>query len=110
MTDPAKRLAEIRQADRRKPVMMLSELFALDPAEVHEGYMDGFDGLTCGDNRSRAYWHGWRCSMMDKNKIEIDDAHRVLVHEIVRFPGGPIALAEHHRRVYPELKAMGLAE
>lgn len=110
MTDAATRLAEIRHAQRREPVMMLSDLFELDPAEIEEGFRDGYNGLACGDNRSRAYWHGWRCALMDKNKIEIDDAHRLLTHDIVRFPGGLLGFAEHHRRVYPELKAMGLAE
>lgn len=31
-----------------------------------------------GANRGRAYWHGWRVAMMDKQRIEIDAGHRQL--------------------------------
>ncbi len=114
MTEPPnaipRTLAEIRHAERREPVVALSELFVLDPAEIEEGYRDGFGGLACGDNRSRAYWHGWRNAMIDRGKIEKDWRAGLLAREALRFPGGVSEVVEHHRRVYPELKSLGLAE
>jgi hypothetical protein len=67
-----------------QPVATLAELDALDDDEVREGYLDGRAGEPePGDNRSRAYWHGWRCGMTDAGRLEIDPAHRRLVADYV---------------------------
>lgn len=49
----------------REPVISLIDLARLDDAEIEEGYRDGAEGLPCGDNRSRSYWHGWRNGARD---------------------------------------------
>jgi len=54
----------------REPVTTAAELLTLDPDEVQEGYRDGFAGEPePGDNRSKAYWHGWRNAWIDRNNI-----------------------------------------
>lgn len=66
----------------RTPVRGLDELYALDEAEMQEGYWDGRAGEPePGDNRSKAYWHGWRVGMMDAGRLPIDADHRKLVAE-----------------------------
>lgn len=47
------------------PVISIMDLARLDDDEMQEGYRDGFEGLPCGDNRSRSYWHGWRNGSQD---------------------------------------------
>lgn len=49
----------------REPVISLMDLARLDDGEQAEGYRDGAEGLPCGDNRSRSYWHGWRQGSRD---------------------------------------------
>lgn len=49
----------------REPVISLMDLARLDESEQREGYQDGCEGLPCGDNRSRSYWHGWRQGARD---------------------------------------------
>lgn len=49
----------------REPVLTLMDLAKLDEAEMQEGYADCREGLPCGDNRSRSYWHGWRNGSRD---------------------------------------------
>ncbi|MGW9331586.1 hypothetical protein [Bosea sp. NPDC055594] len=49
----------------REPVISLMDLARLDDSEMAEGFRDGADGLPCGDNRSRSYWHGWRQGSRD---------------------------------------------
>ncbi len=49
----------------REPVISLMDLARLDEIEQREGYQDGYEGLPCGDNRSRSYWHGWRQGSRD---------------------------------------------
>lgn len=59
----------------RGPVITAEELDSLDPGEMVEGYGDGFAGEPePGDNRSKAYWHGWRNGSNDR-------AGRVDVHQ-----------------------------
>lgn len=61
-----------------------SDLESLDESEIIEGYRDAFDGLLCGNNRSRSYWHGWRNGYSDKNHIQPDNAQMQLASEIVK--------------------------
>lgn len=49
----------------RQPVISLMDLARLNDVEQSEGYRDGYEGLPCGDNRSRSYWHGWRQGSRD---------------------------------------------
>lgn len=57
---------------------------ALDPAEVLDGYRDGLNGdPEPGDNRSLAYWHGWRNGASDKHGRPIDDEQRRIAREFV---------------------------
>lgn len=63
----------------REPVTTLDDLDDLDPEEVIAGYWDGYDGEPePGDNRSRAYWHGWRNGAVDGKHREKDDAQAEL--------------------------------
>lgn len=65
----------------RAPVLTVDDLLALDGAEMVEGYNDGRNGEPPpGDNRSRAYWHGWRVGAMDAGRIPIDADHQKLAH------------------------------
>lgn len=70
-------------ADRR-PVLTVDDLVALDGDEdMVEGYRDGCNGEPApGDNRSRAYWHGWRVGAMYAGRIPIDAEHTALVHNV----------------------------
>lgn len=68
----------------RQPVSTLEDLAAMDEDEMLEGYRDGLaDEPEPGDNRSRAYWHGWRNGMSDKGRRAIDDAQRKLARATV---------------------------
>jgi hypothetical protein len=62
------------------PVATLDDLDSLDEAEMVEGYLSTrLDDPEPGENRGRAFWHGWRTRMMDYGEIEIDATHRKLV-------------------------------
>lgn len=66
----------------RTYVVTASELATFDSAEVVEGYMDGFSGDDePGDNRSKAYWHGWRSGSNDRAG-KSDSAQIVLIKDI----------------------------
>jgi len=58
----------------RTPVTTIEELNAMDNAEIVEGYGDGFSGdAEPGDNRSKAYWHGWRNGRNDRAGVSEPD-------------------------------------
>lgn len=59
--NPAMRTA----AHHRSPVVSIADLFAMDDAEMSAGYRAGIAGEPCPDDRSRAFWHGWRCGRVD---------------------------------------------
>ena len=68
----------------REPVTTAAELDTLDPAEVSEGYRDGYDGEDePGGNRSKAYWHGHRNGQNDRLGIS-DEAQRELIRDVRR--------------------------
>ena len=72
-----------------EPVRTKADLETLDRADIVEGYFSAERGdPEPGPNRGRAFWHGWRCGMMDLGAIEIDADHRHLVHEVA--PGGRV--------------------
>ncbi|PZU95536.1 MAG: hypothetical protein DI527_00575 [Chelatococcus sp.] len=70
----------------RAPVMGIMDLARLDDAEIAEGYADGRDGLACGDNRSRSYWHGHRNGSRDAGRREGDMWDSILTAAVC--PGG----------------------
>lgn len=64
-----------------RSVANLSELDALDQAEMVDGYWDGFAGEPePGDNRSLSFWHGWRNGATDKSLRPIDSEQTKLAH------------------------------
>ena len=70
-----------------QPVTTLSDLEALDSAEVYEGYTDGFEGLPePGNNRSRSYWHGWRNGRVDGGHQPKDAAQAELARVFLARP------------------------
>ena len=70
------------------PVTTLADLDALDDDEIVDGYLDGRDDpREPGGNRSRAYWHGWRMAQMDWGRMEIPEAHRLLVRAYMAREG-----------------------
>ena len=67
-----------------KPVTTLDDLDNLNSDLVMEGYISATRGdPEPGSNRGRAFWHGWRCRMMDLGELRIDDGHRDLVRAYV---------------------------
>jgi hypothetical protein len=63
----------------RGPVITVDELDLLDADEMRQGYTDGRAGdPEPGDNRSKAYWHGWRNGAVDGGHRETDAAGRAL--------------------------------
>lgn len=70
----------------RVPVETVEELEMLDEAEMLDGFIDGFRGEPePGDNRSKAYWHGWRNGRSDRTGT-VDAAQRKLAAAVVRRP------------------------
>ncbi len=56
----------------RVPITKAADLDALDLDEMVEGYWDGYRGEPePGDNRSLAFWHGWRNGAVDGQRYEI---------------------------------------
>lgn len=67
-----------------EPVRTMADLETLDDAEMVEGYSSTQRGdPEPGENRGRAFWHGWRNRMMDYGELPHDDASRQLAHEYV---------------------------
>lgn len=67
-------------------VTTLAELLELNDAELMEGYMSTEKGdPEPGDNRSRAFHHGWRMRMMDLGEIQVPIEHTLLVREYVAW-------------------------
>jgi hypothetical protein len=73
----------------REPVISVMDLARLDDTEVEEGYRDGTAGETCGDNRSRSFWHGWRVGALDGGRREKDMWDSMLA--INAAPGGDMS-------------------
>ena len=69
----------------REPVRTYRDLAGLDEGEIGEGYRDGREGLPCGGNRTRAYWHGWRNGRTDAGLEQPDEAQRALVRDVVNI-------------------------
>lgn len=68
-----------------EPVRTRVDLQSLDEKDIVEGYMSAERGdPEPGENRGRAFWHGWRNRMMDLGVIPLDDASRQLVREVLQ--------------------------
>ncbi len=67
-----------------KTVDSIAEFRTLDEADILLGYIDGFDGLPCPGNGSRAFVHGWRNGMADAGHAETDHAQIRLAAEFAR--------------------------
>lgn len=66
----------------RNPVTTAVELNEMESDEILEGYRDGYSGDSePGDNRSKAYWHGWRNGSNDRAR-KSDEAQRQLVRSV----------------------------
>lgn len=102
-------LREARENMARIPVTSAHDLFCLDPDEVMEGYTDALEGLPCGPNRSRAYWHGWRCGMIDAGKMQSDAFSILLVRDLRQAGVNLKDIDRIHRAKFAELREMGLA-
>ena len=67
-----------------RPVSTLADLETLDSNDIVAGYSTTERGdPEPGENRGRAFWHGWRNRMMDFGEIEHDTAALQLAHEFV---------------------------
>ncbi len=65
-----------------EPVRTRKDLESLDASEILEGYLSAERGdPEPGENRGRAFWHGWRNRMIDIGAVEPDDASRALVRD-----------------------------
>ena len=66
------------------PVRTKADLDSLNSADILEGYASAERGdPEPGENRGRAFWHGWRNRMIDLGVLPSDDAARQLAHEVV---------------------------
>lgn len=70
-----------------EPVRTKADLESLELSEVLEGYLSAESGdPEPGENRGRAYWHGWRNRMIDMGQLPMDDAARQLAKDVVNRP------------------------
>ena len=102
-------LREARERMKRIPVHSVTDLFSLDPEEIREGYADAREGLPCGENRSRAYWHGWRNGMIDSYKMEADAWGAMLIADMHARGFDLMTIVDAHDKQFAWLKSMGLA-
>ena len=66
------------------PVRTKADLDSLDETAIVDGYLSAERGdPEPGQNRGRAFWHGWRNRMIDLGVLPMDDASRRLAHEVV---------------------------
>jgi hypothetical protein len=67
------------------PVRTKADLETLDNDEIVAGYRFGaHGGGEPGSDKSRAFWHGWRNSQIDRGAIPVDDASGALIRDL--FP------------------------
>jgi hypothetical protein len=74
----------------REPVTTAAEVATLDESDLREGYLDGRAGdPEPGDNRSKAYWHGWRNGRSDREGVS-DAAQIALIKDMRRVGMWPL--------------------
>lgn len=67
------------------PVRTKADLETLDHDSIVEGYLSAERGdPEPGENRGRAFWHGWCNRMRDIGDRPMDDASWQLASEVVR--------------------------
>jgi hypothetical protein len=72
-------------------VTTVEDIDALDEGEMIEGYWDGYDGdPEPGNNRSRAYWHGWRNGAVDGKHWQGDEAQMIFARAVVNRNRGKL--------------------
>ena len=66
------------------------QVLAMDGDELVEGYRDGLHGEPePGDNRSPAFWHGWRNGASDRGLRAIDaDQRKIAAEAVARMKAG----------------------
>lgn len=65
-----------------EPVCTYADLQTLDENEIVDGYLSAERGdPEPGENRGRAYWHGWRNRMIDLGVLPHDEAAWRLARE-----------------------------
>lgn len=66
-----------------EPVRTIADLDTLDQEDIFAGYLSAARGdPEPGENRGRAFWHGWRNRMIDLGELPKDDAAAQLAREI----------------------------
>lgn len=64
------------------PVSTKAELDTLNHDEIVAGYLEYRRGdPEPGENRGKAYWHGWRNAAIDHHEIPMGAASVQLAHE-----------------------------
>jgi hypothetical protein len=67
-----------------EPVSTYADLLTLDKDDIVAGYRSAESGdPEPGENRGRAFWHGWRNRMIDLGHLPRDDAAKQLAREFV---------------------------
>lgn len=92
----------------REPVISVRDLAVLDDDEVLEGYNDGREGLPCGDNRSRSYWHGWRQGARDHGHRQGDGWDAMLARSVVPNGTGIMTLRDRVEASRKVMREAGL--
>ena len=65
-----------------EPVSTYADLQTLNEDEILDGYLSAErSDPEPGQNRGRAYWHGWRNRMIDLGALPHDDATANLARE-----------------------------
>lgn len=60
-----------------------ADLESLSQQDIFDGYLSAERGdPEPGENRGRAYWHGWRNRMIDYGELPVDEASIALVKEL----------------------------
>ena len=63
-----------------KPVATLEELDGLDEAQIIEGFLSAERGdPEPGENRGKAYWHGWCNRQRDYGLLTTPPEHKTLI-------------------------------
>lgn len=73
-----------------EPVRTLTDLDQLNSDEIVDGYRAAQRGdPEPGQNRGRAYWHGWCNRMRDMGELPTDEASMSLAYEYVHRNDAP---------------------
>lgn len=77
---------ELTSMSEFTPVQTLEEFDHLDENEILAGYWAGIaNAAEPGNDRSRAYWHGWRNGMVDGKHAQADAAQTALAQLMCHY-------------------------